>query len=165
MHGLLTQLMAVLRVESGLYRALLKILRAERDAIARGRHAEMLAAAATKKRLLSQVQAQEQRRVKVLEQLAARLHRPLETLTLAFLARQVKAHESSLLNLRSELLDQMAQLREESVRSEMICRHAAEVLHGALRLLQGVAATGSVYRPNGRLENSRLGGRLLCGEL
>lgn len=165
MHGMLTQLMAVLRAEAGLYRALLKILRAERDAFVRGRHAEMQAAAASKRRVLSQVEVQEQRRARVLEQLAVSLNRPVEALTLAFLAGQVKAHESSLLSLRSELLGQITQLREENRRSEMICRHAAEVMRGSLRLLQGVAATGSVYRPNGRLENSRLSGRLLCGEL
>ncbi len=165
MNGLLTQLKEVLRAEAGLYRLLSRLLRAERDEIALGRPAGIQAAAASKKGLLSQIEVQEKRRMSVLDQLAVRLNRPVEELTLAFLAGQAKAQEASLLNLRAELLGQLAQVREENRRSEMICRHAAEVMQGSLRLLQGAAAAGAVYRPNGRLESGRLSGRLLCGEL
>jgi flagellar biosynthesis/type III secretory pathway chaperone len=165
MQGLLTQLKKVLRAEAGLYRKLLKVLRAERAAMTRFRQAEMDAEAARRSRLLTQIEAQEKRRVTVLNELAVRLHRPVASLTLAFLAGQDEAHGDTLRHLRLELGELVAQVREESRRSEMLCRHAAEVVRGSLRLFQGLADTGAVYRPNGRLEGSRRGGRLLRGEL
>ena len=162
----LSDLVQILEAEAELYRGLLDIMQRERDAMVKLRRDEMHSAAAQKEALIQQLQAVEEKRSELVLQLADRLGcRPAE-LTLSQLAQTLpEDREPDLWRCRQTLRALVGRLREETRRSNVLCRHIGELLQAFYGAAKGMAASGPVYQRGGRLDGMRLNGRLVRNEI
>jgi hypothetical protein len=59
----------------------------------------------------------------------------------------------------------VARVKHENQRSEVLCRHAGDLLRASYGVLKGLAADGSIYHRGGRLHAAQLNGKLVCDEI
>lgn len=166
MNTSLSDLLQILEAEAELYRGLLDVMQRERDAMVRLQRNEMETAAAQKETLIQQLLAVEDKRLEQVLRLADRLGcRPGE-LTLTLLAQtSPEDRQTDLRRCRQTLLGLVARMREETGRSNALCRHISELLQALYGAAKGMAAGGPVYRRGGRLDEMRLNGRLIRNEI
>jgi flagellar biosynthesis/type III secretory pathway chaperone len=166
MTAFLSELAKILQMETTLYHRLLEVMGRERAAMLRSHLREMGSAAAEKDLLIEQLRAAEERRTQMVDRLAERLGCPSGEATLSLLARTSPApHGAALRRCQTELLDLVAQVKHEIQRSEVLCRHAGDLLRASYGVLKGLAANGFVYQRGGRLHAAPLHGKLVCDEI
>jgi flagellar biosynthesis/type III secretory pathway chaperone len=166
MTAFLSELAKILQMETALYQRLLDVMGRERAAMLRSHLREISSTAAEKSGLIEQLRAAEERRMQMVAHLAQRLGcRPGEV-TLSLLARTSPAPHGALLRrCQTELVDLVAQVKREIQRSEVLCRHAGDLLRASYGVLKGLAAHGLVYHRHGRLQGAQLHGKLVCDEI
>ena len=166
MTAFLSELAKILQMETALYHRLLEVMARERAAMLRSQLREMGSAAAEKDDLIEQLRAAERRRTQMVDGLAERLGCPLKEVTLSLLARTSPApYGAALRRSQTDLLDLVAQVKREIQRSEVLCRHAGDLLRASYGVLKGLAANGFVYQRGGRLHAAPLHGKLVCDEI
>jgi flagellar biosynthesis/type III secretory pathway chaperone len=166
MAGLLSKLLKILRMETELYRRLLDLMDRERMALLRSGRTEIEACTAEKGDLIDQLQAADRQRTEVVNRLARHTGRPAAETTLSLLAQTAaEPFRAELRQARCELLELTARIQEENQRGKALCRHASELLRAAHGVLKGLAADGFVYHRGGRLERTRLNGKLVSDEI
>jgi hypothetical protein len=74
-------------------------------------------------------------------------------------------HREALWRCRTDLSDLLKRLREENRRSEVLCRHASELLQASYGVVKGLAARGSVYHRGGLMQGAPVNGKLVCNEI
>jgi flagellar biosynthesis/type III secretory pathway chaperone len=166
MAEILGELVKILKTETALYRRLLEVLGREHTALLRSRLSEIQACGADKRELIERLQAIERQRMECVDRLARSVDRPAAEVTLSLLARTtLGSRGSELRHLRTELLGLVERVKEETQRSEILCRHVGEWLKAAYGVLKGMAANGCVYHRGGRMQGARLNGKLVCDEI
>lgn len=163
----LRELMALLQDEAEVYRALLAAVLREREALGRSQ-AEVIRSVGTEKQgLLQRLQSLEDRRRQMVETLAHACGcRPEEVTVSRVATRAPAALRGELLRCRDALLEITDRFRVENRRTELLLTHAGELLHSSYRVLKGLAARcGPVYQRGGRLQGTRLHGKLVCNNV
>jgi flagellar biosynthesis/type III secretory pathway chaperone len=161
------ELIAILRDLTGVYNGLLAAVVREREGLRRPRATTHRSAAAEKDTLRRRLQGLEDRRREQVEALARTCGCPAEEVTVTRLAALVPAAvRTELLRRRSELVEVTQRFRSENRRTELLLRHAGELLQSSYQVLKGLAARGGpVYHRRGELEGTRLHGKLVCSDI
>jgi hypothetical protein len=161
------ELIAVLQAETGVYRELLAAAVREREEVRMSRTAAIRNLAADSEGLLRRLQPMEERRCRLVEELArACACRPEEVTVSRIAAAAPEGQRAQLLRCRDELVAVTERFRLENRRTALLLDHAGALLHASYRVLRGLAARcGPVYQRGGRVQGSRLHGKLVCNDI
>jgi len=161
------ELVTLLDDEAEVYRALLAVVVREREALRRAQVEPVRDLQTEKERLLGRLRTLEDRRGRLVDILAQACGCRPEDLTVTRVAGRAPAGQrSELLRCRDALVEATERFRQENRRTALLLKHAGELLQSSYRVLKGLAARcGPVYQRGGRLQGTRLQGKLVCSNV
>jgi flagellar biosynthesis/type III secretory pathway chaperone len=159
-------ILGLVRGQARVLRRLLKLMAAERAALLAPRTEAIRDFGARKEALLEECRVLETERLARQDRLAELMEVPSDQLTLSTLAAVSAAGQAAELSrVRSELCGLVDKLQAENRRSRRLCRDGLAVVQGAFAALKGLAAADAVYRRTGRMQDARMSGRVLNGQV
>jgi flagellar biosynthesis/type III secretory pathway chaperone len=163
---LIGEILGLVRGQARVLRRLLKLMAAERAALLAPRMEAIRDFGARKEALLEECRVLEADRLARQDRLAELMEVPSEQLTLSTLAAVSAADQAAELSrVRNELCGLVDKLQAENRRSRRLCRDGLAVVQGAFAALKGLAAADAVYRRTGRMQDARMSGRVLNGQV
>ena len=161
------EMAAVLREQTGVYRELLTVTVREREAVRRGGQEAIRGLSTEGERLQRRLQPLEERRLRIIRALAPECACRPEEVTVSRIAAGTSAElRAQLLSCRDELVGIAERLRVENRRTALMLEHAGELLQASYRVLRGMAARcGPIYHRGGRVQGTRLQGKLVCNDI
>ena len=166
MEHLLDKLLESLEHATGLYQSLFRVLQNEKDAVVGLNLQQLNEACKAKDNLLLKLRILEERRVQLMDRVAAELERSPQGLTLTKLSQLVDRPYADRLRDRStDLLALMHTLQDATRQNKFLMSHSLQLVQGSYNLLNNLTAANPLYYRSGNVQNNGQTGKLLNGDI
>lgn len=166
LNSALDQLVQLLQQETALYQSMLGTMDPEKEALVASDASALDRASREKESILLKLQALENQRCAMADELADMLACTPRELTLFEIARRVGEPHAGRLRQAGDILKRLLKtLGEENRRQKEIFDHSLAIMQEAFALLHTMTATASVYRRTGNVHSTRPTGNLVSGEV
>ncbi len=165
-NGIFEQLIHLLEKETELLGSLLQVLEKEGRAIAGSNTEALNEAVDGKEKLLLSIQALEDQREGVIVDVAERLDRKPNELTLSVLVQTIgEPYSSSLAALRSKLSKLTGEIKKMNGKNRSLLTYSLEFVRKMLSIFGKLVPSEKVYIQTGKVRESEKTGILLCGDV
>ena len=159
---LLEKLVALLNEECRLYRLLLLVLQKERRAIIDSQLVQVTECTKEKENLILKLRVLEEQRINYLNNLAAHLDGPVESLSLGELSNLVDEPYATQLSDCSTSLGALIQsIQEINQANKTLVSHSLDLIRGSLTLLNDLISHNAVYYQTGKMQAGERSGMVL----
>lgn len=166
MEHLLDKLLESLEHATGLYQSLLEVVQNEKDAVVGLNLQQLNEACKTKDNLLLKLQILEERRVQLMDRVAAEIGRSPQGLTLTELSQLVDEPYADQLRERStDLLALIHRLQDATGHNKFLMSHSLQLVQGSYHMLNNLTAANPVYYRSGDIQKNGQTGKLLNGDI
>jgi len=166
MEPMLEQLLELLKQESGLYRSLLPVIDAEKEAAIRSELNALNAVRFEKEKILAELYKTGERRQWLVADLAEKLGYAEQNPTLKEIADRVGEPFAGRLRLASsDFLSVLTQLQAANQRNRQLFEHSLALLRGSFNLLSELMTSDTVYYRNGNIQGANATGKCVCSKI
>ena len=166
MKHLLEKLLGSLEQATELYQSLFRVLQNEKDVVVGLNLKQLNEACKAKDNLLLKLRILEERRVQLMDRVAAELGRSPQGLTLTELSQLVDEPYADRLRDRcTDLLALMHTLQDVTRQNKFLMSHSLQLVQGSYNLLNNLTAANPVYYRSGNIRNHGQTGKLVNGDI
>jgi flagellar biosynthesis/type III secretory pathway chaperone len=159
---LIEKLILVLRQTERSYQELLPMIQTEKEMVCEARIEALLSVSTEKKKLLIIIQQLDQKRDRLLRQIATELNLDYEKLTLPMLTDYGDAQQSQQLGgLRQSLKSILSKVRASNNENRALIQHCLVVVGHAISFVLPQSETPSIYGASGAMAQRGRGGKLV----
>jgi len=163
---MLEKLLKVLTRETQQYRSMLAVIDKEKEAAVRAELMTLNEASVEREMIISALQESDQKRRRLVAELAENLAYPAKDLTLKRLAQLVaEPFAGRLRQASADLRFEVSRVKDANQRTQQIFEHSLELLRGTLNLLNDLHASNTVYYRTGVVRGSHPIGRCVCSDI
>lgn len=165
-HLILDKFIGLLEQQTELYRLLLTVIDAEKNAVIAANLEKLNEACKTKENLLLKLRILEEQRKHLLDKLANHFKQPSGTLTLAKLSELVgQPHAHRLADCRTMLLEIIGKIRQANEDNRDLFAHSLNLVRASVNLINSLMSSSPVYFRTGNIHCSDHTGKILHGEI
>ncbi|MBW2010716.1 MAG: flagellar protein FlgN [Deltaproteobacteria bacterium] len=166
MNALLDKFIGLLESETGLYQALLSVLKKEKNAVVASNLKALKEAGKEKEPLLRKIRILEEQRMHMLKRLADFLGYSSQDLTLTKLSQLLEEPYAIRLKVCClSLLELTQNIKKVNHSNKALLMHSLDIVRGSLILLDNIITTTPVYYRTGEIQNKDRCGKLLSGKI
>lgn len=163
---MLEQLLGNLSRETELYQSVLAVIDKEKAAAVQSELIALNEAAGEKEKIMAELGENDEKRRRLVTQLAEDLKCPLQELTLRKLSQMVdEPFAGRLRRASTNLSSVVARVREANQLAKQLFEHSQSLLGSAFNLLNELLSQNTVYHRTGNIRSSCSTGKCVCSDV
>jgi flagellar biosynthesis/type III secretory pathway chaperone len=163
---ILKQLIDLLEQETELYRLMQAVIEREKDAVIQSDLNSLHETGTDKDKILRNLQIKEEKRHRLVDDLADRLGWDARDLTLTRISQLVdEPYAAELKRLNEDFSSVLFQVQTSNQRNKQIFEHSLGLVRASLNLLNEGLSPGAVYYRSGNIQNTKSTGKCVRSEI